>query len=339
MDDIKKVCFGLTIVLTLFGLMLGANQDDYQFDLDGEKIEDCPSSLSCCPLRGHIFIRGDVLYWTPRITGLELDFGKTEIAEKIVDCTQFLATRESDLDPHFKWNTGYRAGAGYETDKCKIEGLWTHFRGNGKRHNHECFQEDSETTNHGKVKIKFDQIDLAFACNYHAACSLTFKPFAGVRAARIREHIKALLITEIALFPDTLALEKRAFDHKQKYWGVGPLFGVEGDWEIGCGFGLYGAVATSLLYGEYKVEFDDAEIFTAPVSKQIAGTNKRHTHAFDWNIDLAVGISWHTCICNQSEFTVKLGFEQHQYFNQNHLCVGRGDVSFTGGVFSIELSF
>lgn len=338
MNYLKETCFRLTLLLSLLPLMLCATEDDCQSYFD-EKIEDCAALPPCCPSKGHFFLRGDALYWTPRITGLELDFGTTEIADRIEGSTQFLATREFDLDPYFKWDVGYRVGGGFETCNFTIEALWTHFDGKGKRSNRECHFENTDLNNHGSIKIKFDQIDLGLGYNYHATCSLTFKPFVGVRAARIHEHLKALLFTEIDVFPDTLALETRTYDDRQKYWGVGPLFGVQGDWEIGCGFGVYGAVAGSLLYGEYKVDFHDTDIFTAPFSKQIASANKRHTHSFDCNIDLAVGISWHRCFCNGSELTFKLGFEQHQYYNQNHLTVGRGDISFTGGVFSAEVSF
>lgn len=334
MHRVRMTCIKLTILLNLFTMMLHANPDNYDFAPNREQIDDC-CSKACCPSPCQFFVRGDILYWTPRVTGLELTFGTTEIVENVVGCTQILTTEEADLDPHFNWDAGYRVGGGYETDDWKAEALWTHFHGNGKRNNHEGLN----ITNQGKLKIELDQVDLALSYDYDLGCSLTLQPFFGVRGTRIHQHIDAHLVTEITLFPDSLALETRTFDDRQKYWGVGPLLGVQADWEIGCGFGLYGAVAASVLYGDYEVHFDDADIYSTPISKQIFNVNKRHVHAFDYNLDLALGLSWHICLCNQYELGMKLGFEQHQYFNQNRLCVGRGDISFTGGVFSLELGF
>lgn len=333
--NVKRMCFSLIGLLTLSVTMLSANQGNYQYGLTNEQVESCDLSPTGCA-SGSFFIRGDALYWVPHITGLELNFGTSEIIENEADATQVFATKEVDLDPHFKWSVGYRLGAGYEADKWKVGALWTHFNGNGKRSHHN----EENIINVGKVNIKFDQIDLAFAYSCAFTSTLTFQPFIGVRAARIHEHIHAVSTTEIvSVSPILTALETRFFDDEQKYRGVGPLFGFQSDWKIGCGFGIYGTVAASLLYGDYSIRFNDVDIITSPISTQIFSANKRHVHAFDYNVDLAIGITWHMLIGEQWEINMKLGFEQHQYFNQNHLGVGRGDVSFTGGVFSIALGY
>lgn len=309
----KNACLRLTILLTLATVMLNADQ------------ENC----------GQFSIRGDVLYWTPRITGLELNFGTTEINEVVVGCTQILSTEESDLDPHFKWDTGYRVGIGYESECWEAEALYTHFNGKGSKNSHETL----DIINSGNVKIELDQIDVALSCNFDLGCDFTLKPILGIRGTRIHQDVNAVLFTEITLFPNTPALETKTFDDEQKYWGVGPLLALQGDWELNCGFGLYGAVGASLLYGHYDIHFNDSDVFTGGVTKELFSNNKKKLNAFDFNIDLAIGLTWHTELCNRYDLDFRLGFEQHQYFNQNRLCVGRGDVSFTGGVFSVELGF
>lgn len=330
----RKLIFSLTILFTASGIRLDAEQSDAQYIQDQSWTDQCNLAPACCPspCNNHFFVRGDVLYWTPRITGLELNFGTSEIAESFVDCTQILVTKENDRDPHFKWDAGYRAGLGYETDKWISEVLWTHFDGNGDRRSHHSFS-------HGKATIKFDQVDLALAYNYDISCGLTLRPFVGVRGTRIHEHLESILVTKLALVGNPDALETRRLNDQQKYLGVGPLFGLEGNWDIACGFGLYGTIAGSLLYGNYEVTFDDFDFFSSPISKQIYSFNKRHLHAFDYNLDLGVGINWHKTFGKRFELNMKLGFEQHQYFNLNRISVGRGDVSFTGLVFAIELGF
>jgi hypothetical protein len=331
MNKVKKACARLTVLLTLAVAMLNANQDSYDYVPYEEGMDDNYNNSFCCDSSYRFSVRADALYWTPRITGLELEFGRTAITQEIIDGTQVLSTREVDLDPKFKWDAGYRVGAGFESNNLKAEALWTHFDGNGKR--------SSSNANTGKVKIKLDQLDLVLSYNTSPGCGYKLAPFIGARFTNIRTHINALLNTEITLSPISTALETRTFNDRQKYWGAGPLFGLQGDVEIGCGFGIYGTAAASLLYGDYKARFNDTDTYSAPISIQVLSRNKRHLHAFDYNIDLALGVSWHTCLCDQFELDLKLGFEQHQYFNQNRLTVGRGDVSFTGGVFSFELGF
>ncbi|MBA3815161.1 MAG: hypothetical protein H0X29_01305 [Parachlamydiaceae bacterium] len=331
----KSIYFTLTILLSAISGILCSKEEYYPLFQDSKNLENCNYESCCpCPSKNSFFIRGDALYWTPRVTGLELDFGRTSIVENIVDSTQIFITREEDLDPHFKWDAGYRAGAGYESNNWGMEALWTHFQSSGKRSNKQLFERRDE----GKVNIKFDQIDVVFLYNYKATCLLTLKPFFGVRASKINEHVKGISFTDIT-FNSLPALETRTFNDKQKYWGIGPLFGVQGNWEIGSGFGIYGNVGASLLYGEYKINYKDTDIFTVPFSKQIFAFNKRHLHGFDCNLDLGLGISWSKVIFQKYEVKMKLGFEQHQYFNQNRIGSSRGDISFTGGVFSLELGF
>lgn len=321
MNSVKKASVWLATLLTLVTAMLCANQD----------IQQQP----CCPSKTGFFARSDVLYWTPRVTGLDLNFGTTQIVEDLIGCTQILKSKEVNIDPHFNWDVGYRVGGGYECSQWKAELLWTHFNGNGTRSSHQ----DLNIHNHGKIKIKLDQIDLALTYNYAVSCSFILQPFIGIRATRLHEHIHALSSTKISRFPTSKVIETRTINDRQKYWGVGPLLGVQGDWDIGCGFGFYGAAAAGLLYGDYEVHLDNKDTFSTPISKQIVSVNRRHLHAFDYNIDLALGISWQTLICNLYELRMKLGVEQHQYFNQNRLCAGREDISFTGGVFSFDLGF
>jgi hypothetical protein len=335
MNKVKKAYLRFTVLMILAVSTLSGNPDNCGFVTYGESVNGCNAEIPCCESTGHFFVRGDVLYWTPRITGLELDFGTNSIVQEMVDSTQVLTTEEVDLDPHFKWDAGYRVGVGYENKDWEAGALWTHFQGKGKRSTHE----DIDILNSGRVKIKLDQIDVAVAYNFSLGSSFNLKPFIGVRGTKIHEHLNAVLLTEISLSPISEVIETNTFDDGQKYRGIGPLFGFQGDWEMGCGFGLYGTVAAGLLYGNYTVHFDDTDTFTLPFSKQFFSHNRRHVHAFDWNIDLALGLCWHTQILNQFELGMKLGFEHHQYFNQNRICVGRGDISFTGGVFSLDLGF
>jgi hypothetical protein len=324
-------------------LMLSAScflqADDSTYDYNEHGSYGSPQEIyyeqpyfSCCEQGwGHFKVCAEALYWRPYISGLELSFGRGTLDVSNVGGIDYFISNELDIDPHFDWDWGYRIGGIYQFDCSPLEigVLWTHFDGQGERR---------ESGNFGKVKVKLNQLDLVFAYNKQDGCSsFSLKPFIGVRAARIKENIDAFVITYITL--PAPATELRTFDDNQKYRGIGPLLGVQGEWDLGCGFGLYGNAAGSLLYGLYRFQFNGTDIFSAPISDSFIGFNKRRVHGFDWNVDLALGFYWNTCLCDDVSLNLKLGFEHHQFFNHNRVSVYRGDLCFDGAVFAVGLSF
>jgi hypothetical protein len=87
-------------------------------------------------------------------------------------------------------------------------------------------------------------------------------------------------------------------------------------------------------YSYFKVRFDDSDTFSAPLSRVMASLNERKLHAFEPTVDLAFGIQWQSCIRDCMDFTIKLGFEHHEYFNQSHLGSHNGNYSLDGGALS-----
>lgn len=73
--------------------------------------------------------------------------------------------------------------------------------------------------------------------------------------------------------------------------------GLYGDWTIGCVFGIYGEAAFSVLYGNYIVNFNDSDIFSAPLSSESTAINHKHLHRFNKTLDMCLGGFWCTSIC------------------------------------------
>lgn len=297
------------------------------------------SVSSCCETSsGRFFVRGDLLYWKPHVSGLELDFGSASISHTLVDDVQVFNTEEFDTDPQCNWDAGYRLGAGYQfaCSAWELDGFWTHFNGHGSRNT----REDSASINQSKFHLKFNQVDVALAYNVCLGSSFLLKPFIGVRGVDIREKIQANLVTDISpALTLPFATETRTFDDHQKFCGVGPLLGFHGDWDMDCGFGIYGTVATSVLYGHDKLHFDDTDVLTAPYSKHIFSKGTQHLHTFNCNLDLALGIRWQTYFCDSFQLITLLGFEHHQYFNLSRLGANRGDLNLDGGTLSVNVVF
>ena len=122
---------------------------------------------------------------------------------------------------------------------------------------------------------------------------------------------------------------------KEHFWGVGPELGIEGDWDVGCGFSLYGDVSVSILYGTFHVRSDQTDVFTS-----VTNINhlRKHTQACQTVLDVGFGVRWQTCFCNGIILGLQLGLEDHRYFNLNQFC-GYGDLSLDGVSFGVCLGF
>lgn len=318
----------LLSLLTLFtsSMCIGnVAANDYMYNQD----------FCCESNEGKFFLRGDLLYWRPYLTGVELGFGTGSIAQTTVGDTQVIVSDEFDIDPKFNWDCGYRVAAGYEmANHWGVGAEYTHFKGDGQRSSFD----NGDITSRGKFNVKLDQVDLLLGYDYSYNSDFSIKPFIGVRGARIEDSVKGLITTQLTIDGVPALGEIRDFNHRQDYRAIGPILGLYGDYNIGCGVGIYGSAAASLLYGRIHVNMDDATLLGTLTSTAIFTSNSRHLHSFDPNADLALGIFWKTDLFECAKLNMKLGFEHHEYFNQNHFSVFRGDMSFTGGIFSMDIA-
>lgn len=282
------------------------------------------------PYSPHLRIRGDLLYWVPEVSGLDSNFGSGSILQTTSGDVTTTVSTETDIDPSFQWNVGYRVSLGWQFDKNRWEvgGIWTDFQGFGHK-----------TEDHAKWKVRLEQIDLATLYNVQIS-SVRLQPFIGLRGASIFQKLFSKVITDVVISGSGTATDTRIFDDRQQFYGLGPLLGLNTNYAIKHGLSFYGSIAFSLLYGNYHLHFDDSEVITEPATpRQTYSTMKKHMKAFDWDIDLALGIQWEYLIKNACCLTMKLGFENHQYFDQSRLGHTFGNLSFSGGVFSLGIAF
>lgn len=278
----------------------------------------------------HVDIRGDLLYWVPEVSGLDTNFGRGSFTESLIDGVTTIQSKETDFDPSFHWNTGYRVAFGLQFDRNRWElgAVWTDFHSTAH-----------SGMDHGRWKVRLHQVDVAAI--YRACINrfVTLQPYLGLRGASINQKLSSQVHTEVDLF-GTTALDTRTFHDRQHCFGVGPLFGLNAECNIKYGLGVYGTVAFGLLYGHYNLRFNDTEELTSPATPtEIHSHIRKHMKAFDFNVDLALGIQWRYLISNACYITMKLGLENHQYFDQGRLGRNFGNLSFSGGVYSLSLEF
>jgi len=253
--------------------------------------------------------------------------------------------------PDFKWDFGFKVGLGYNTtcDGWDFGVVWTWYRGKANDHI-ERETEDNQTLlplwsafsssgipgsttpqpTYGILwatdiethwKLQLNLIDIELGREYWTSKYLSFRPFVGLRIAFIEQNFEiqhkggSWSATSAApAFNDEVDLDN---DFK----GVGLRAGFDTVWNFGCGWGLYGNFAASIIYGRFSLDQDE-EIREAasPYNKIKILETEESFHASRAMLDLGLGIQWHSLFCDcQYGFTVQLGWEQHLFFHQNQL--------------------
>lgn len=338
-DCIRKL--HLAIIALLF---IAVGQTYVNSSTFGECEDFCSSFPSCC---GRGFISADLLYWRVHQGGFACGCIPNEINNFVTSEGNVISKFRGDSkDPHFKWNSGFRIGTGYDfgSQSWDIAAYWTHFH----THIH-----DEHRPNQFRWKLDYEVVDVLLGYKFCIE-SFIFRPFIGIRAPQIDQKVKSKSLIRYHIFANAgsfssfsrsssenltsspisdffLAKE----NNKEKFRGVGPLIGIEADWNLGCGFSLYACVSVSSLYGHFKVRFNGCNTF-------LKGTNtcdkKAHFHSCEFSTDAILGICWQQCFCDNMQVIFQLALEQHRYFDHNHLG-SYGDLCLDGASFSGSVLF
>lgn len=154
-----------------------------------------------------------------------------------------------------------------------------------------------------KADFRVDAVDLEFGQSVNVGCNLHLRWYGGLRYAKLENKLHATydaldvplttvaadVITVVAGATtatvsitatfDILANLREVINQKSDFEGIGPRFGVDASYAIGCsGFGIVGGISTSLLIGEIdstlfnRVE-DTTVAFLDTATVTIAGTD------------------------------------------------------------------
>lgn len=309
-------------------LLLVSTHATAEEDSDDSNPSTC-CETNCCDTQNFGFcVYGECLYWLPELAGLEGAFGDTSVASTTDGTIVTTTIRESDKQPHFKWNPGFRVGAEAELNCFDLDLYWTHYDGRAK------FSEDEQ---HGHWRIRYDTIDLTFGRYFCVVPCFYLKPFIGVRGTQIHQKLKSHLETIFTTLTaeTSVATDK---DDKENFWGIGPQLGVCADWYLGYNLSLYGSFAVVTYYGDVNRKNFDTDTFTRTVS--VVRSNSKHCFN-NIGTDAALGIRWDTtrcfCCC-EMDLMLQLGVEQHRIYDFSNLG-NDGTLSLDGGVFAAGVGF
>lgn len=266
----------------------------------------------------------------------------------------------SVLSMPFKWDAAYRVGIGrnklYDcwdttfyytffksntTSEASVSsgGIYSPFLGN-------FYINNPTGTNFGpnylnaniKWKFIFNVYDLELGRKININRLLSLRPFIGIKAGTIKQHVYSIWQNPTVATNFTTAFE----DIQNNFKGIGPSIGLDTDWAVfncdKCIFKVFGNFSGALLAGHWN--FSDNYSTNAPMSGEIINSS------FNSAAPMAralVGIEWNNCVY-KGILKLRIGYEAQVWFNQlkyYSFNTGRMDnlLSLQGGLLDIGYYF
>ena len=359
----KTISFLLPNFIFVFASIIGIASDSAPNTGEGSPL-DCariclgPEQLnpSVYPktCNGDIFLKITGLYWNAHQEGLEyalvnqVEAPETFTYKKFIDTLNNLVGAEYKI-PRFKWEYGYKLGLGYQTlcDGWDIGVLWTKYEGKASSHidatvggNYTilpiwsafsqipgCLLYATDIKTHWDLEL--DLIDLELGREFWVSKYLSLRPHVGLRISLINQDFVIQHkggtwygFKFLAIWPlnNKVTLENH-------YRGFGVRSGLDSVWNFGCGFGLYGNFAASIIYGRFSIAHRETNRETVkpyreeqltPYGRLKILDTKEHFRASRAMLDVGMGLQWSGIFCNNKwGLTAMIGWEHHLFFGQN----------------------
>lgn len=291
-----------------------------------------------CNNKGWI-IDGELLIWRANQDGLWPTIQNSNPGVPLIgSASNYTDSKFNHLQN--KWDAGFRVGAGYNMvhDCWDVFATWTYFHNHAKQNEEvngsstpvetltalwSAFDAIDTSLNLPTVsqvesswKLNLNLIDLELGRKFYAGQWLSLRPSVGLRGALIKQTYN------IDYFPGT---GSTAFDGQveqvrmhNNFGGVGLKAGLNTQWNMGCGFSIYGDSAVSLVYGAFDVDQSEQNgpQFTTNPTNTILHV-RDNFHASRAIVDLALGIRWeHQYPDSNNNVALSFGWEHHMFFDQ-----------------------
>lgn len=293
-------------------------------------------------------ISAGLLYWSAHQDGMEFAIRNfvfvpvvNPLPEEIDELNNLV---NDDFErPKSKWDLGYEIAVGYRggCDGWDLNILWDHFCVNS------AFEIDAEVEDNQTLvtllsafapaqggvtyargidtewKVQLDLVDFELGRALWVGERLTFRPFVGVRYARIDqdydlEHKGGSWSPRMNPTQDALS----GLVHFDNFFhGAGLRSGLNTSWNLNCGFGFYGDLAASLLFGSFKVSHDEKTRMVAnPFTKETVLDSEYKFRASRAIFDVGLGVQWLGHFCGDCySLLAKLGWDMHFFAHQNQM--------------------
>ena len=273
-----------------------------------------PGQLCLCDGWG-ISAKGEALYWVAREHHLiseisNAGFKKTDQIPPGLDRWDFHG-KVMRIEP--SWNFGWRVSAGF-TSQCDYWDLfssWTSFHCDARDKtdiidlpgiplwgHSDAASASHLYASHAKWNLHYNIFNAEFGRAFWIGKCLIFRPHFGLQTTWIKQHFDLLFD-----FKPQDHIPFGAIIHLNcDVTAPGLRSGFDLHFTHGTGFGLYGKIAMSLLYGKFSSHFTEDETFAkrelGPITEQTSiADSQDHFHMGISAFQGIIGIDWNTGFC------------------------------------------
>lgn len=232
---------------------------------------------------------------------------------------------------HFDWSWGFRltGGLNLDYDGWDTSVSWTRWNTTATTHfsagqKGAIYPSQVTPFNVGflisgkanaRWRLHLNTLDWDLGREFFVSRCLTLRPFIGLRSAWISQKFRPIYGDTIG-FNAQGQVETEAGKLRCKYWGLGPLGGIDTQWGLGCGWSLFGNYSASLLYGFFKTPVKEKQTILPPPN--VINRNKDLYHVGRAITDMQIGLRYDWIACDECyHFGVEGGWEHHMFWGQN----------------------
>lgn len=250
----------------------------------------------------------------------------------------------------FNWHHGFRGGFLYEpTCDWETKLYWTYFAADKNIHYAPAAQiiipEFFSGFLSGDIffganlnwQLVMNTIDFEVRHKFHIGKSLILRPSIGIKAGTINQAINAKWNAVILTSTEKL---------ENNFFGVGPSFGIEGEWNIYNAFSFIGNFSAAFMWGNWKIHdtYKRPAVSLGPIPIILPTTIVTSLHPSMLGtlmLDYFLGLEWK--YQGQHNITLQLGYEMQYWANQLRLPTFQqlplhGDLTLQGGTCGIYIN-
>lgn len=310
-----------------------------------EFVINAPVAPHTC--NGDFVVTAALLYWRAMQTGLE--YGVLNQTQETIlppPPLNFKLIQAEYESPNFNFDFGFKLGLGYLSpcDGWDIGAIWTSYHGSGNS-KVDTTSEENQTlltlwnyyspNNDGAATFSRDirtrwsldshLIDIELGRKFWNSPRVALRPHVGIRISSLNQdydidHMGGILaVSDVIIPPDPpLNNEVRL---KNDFKSAGIRSGLDGEWNLGCGFSLQGSAALSFNTGKFHyAHTEQNREAISPFSKSRvleAEDSLRATRLFT---DLGLGVQYFTLLSDcKYALAIFLGYEQHLFMHLNQM--------------------
>lgn len=294
----------------------------------------CACYAQGCPNEKGAILSFDSLWWQAQTSGFSYALNEQNPLFTTADAGQSDGTLVR-VPPGY--DPGFRVGLGWniDYDRWVLSGSWVWFTNHVKTVNVRSDLVDGSISAQGfypqwpvasgtaygpyrrvrgSYRILYNAIDLGFGRPFYMTRSLALNFTLGARGAWIRQKF----FDEFTQPLQTGALpQKQSFDGKNNWWGVGPLTGLQSNWEMGKGFSFLGRAAGSLLYGKTITWFTTQFVASSSETFTPDRCFLDSIRMVVPNLQFFLGLGYKACYrCDSVYLEIDTGWEVNYYWSQ-----------------------